>query len=84
MQILADDSGGTFYTTSNLDNLSEVYERVLQDVGRVFSISYQPKNDARDGTWRTIKVEVVGHPELKVPRSDLVTTLSDLCVSKSL
>jgi len=66
MQILADDSGGTFYTTSNLDNLSEVYERVLQDVGRVFSISYQPKNDARDGTWRTIKVEVVGHPELKV------------------
>jgi len=66
MQLLADDSGGTFYTTANLENLNEVYERVMQDVGRVYSIAYEPTNDARDGTWRTIKVEIPSHPELKV------------------
>jgi VWFA-related protein len=66
MQILADDSGGTFYTTANLESLNEVYERVMQDVGRVYSIDYEPSNDARDGTWRTIKVEIPSHPELKV------------------
>jgi VWFA-related protein len=66
MQLLADDSGGTFYTTANLENLNEVYERVMQDVGRVYSLDYSPSNDARDGTWRTIKVEIAGHPELKV------------------
>ena len=66
MQLLADDSGGTFYTTANLESLNEVYERVMQDVGRVYSIDYEPSNDARDGTWRVIKVEIPGHPELKV------------------
>ena len=66
MQLLADESGGTFYTTENLDKLSQVYERVLEDVGRVYSIGYDPKNDKRDGTWREIKVEIPGHPELKV------------------
>jgi VWFA-related protein len=66
MQALADNSGGTFYTTANLDSLNEVYEHVIQDVGSVFSIGYQPKNDKRDGTWRTIKVEIPSHPELKV------------------
>ena len=66
MQLLADDSGGTFYTTANLESLNEVYERVMQDVGRVYSIDYEPSNDARDGTWRMIKVEIPTHPELKV------------------
>jgi VWFA-related protein len=66
MQLLADESGGTFYTTANLDSLNEVYERVLEDVGRVYSLGYQPKNDKRDGTWRSIRVEIPDHPELKV------------------
>ena len=66
MQLLADESGGTFYTTENLDKLSQVYERVLEDVGRVYSIGYDPKNDKRDGTWRTIKVEIPNYPQLKV------------------
>lgn len=66
MQLLADASGGTFYTTANLDNLNQVYERVLKDVGTVYSLGYQPKNDKRDGSWREIKVEAPGHPELKV------------------
>jgi VWFA-related protein len=66
MQLIADESGGTFYTTSNLDNLNEVYERVLQDVGRIYGLGYQPKNEKRDGTWRAIKIEVPNHPELKV------------------
>jgi Ca-activated chloride channel family protein len=66
MQALADNSGGTFYTTANLDSLNEVYEHVIQDVGSVFSLGYQPKNDKRDGAWRTIKVAIPSHPELKV------------------
>jgi VWFA-related protein len=66
MQLLADESGGTLYTTANLDSLNEVYERVLEDVGRVYSLGYQSKNDKRDGTWRSIRVEIPTHPELKV------------------
>jgi Ca-activated chloride channel family protein len=66
MQLIADESGGTLYTTANLDSLNEVYEHVLQDVGRVYSLGYEPKNDKRDGTWRSIRVEVPTHPDLKL------------------
>ncbi len=66
MQLLADESGGTFYTTANLESLNQVYERVLQDVGRVYTLGYQSNNDKRDGTWRSVRVEISGHPDLKV------------------
>jgi Ca-activated chloride channel family protein len=66
LQLLADDSGGVYYAAKDVSNLSEIYERVLKDLGRVYSLGYEPKNSARDGTWRTIRVEIPGHPEIKV------------------
>jgi VWFA-related protein len=66
MQLLADESGGTFYTTANLEKLSEVYERVMQDVGRVYSLGYQPSNQKRDGTWRAVRVELPNYSQLRV------------------
>jgi len=66
LQLLADESGGNYYTTKEIGKLSEVYERVLRDVGRVYSLGYEPTNAKRDGSWRTIKVEIQNHPEIKV------------------
>ena len=66
LQLLANESGGNYYTTKDIGKLSEVYERVLRDVGRVYSLGYEPTNAKRDGSWRTIKVEIPGHPEIKV------------------
>ena len=66
LQLLADESGGNYYTTKDIGKLSEVYERVLRDVGRVYSLGYEPTNAKRDGSWRTIKVEIQNHPEIKV------------------
>ncbi|HTK38370.1 MAG TPA: VWA domain-containing protein, partial [Pyrinomonadaceae bacterium] len=66
LQLLADESGGNYYTTKDVGKLSEVYERVLRDVGRVYSLGYEPANAKRDGSWRTIRVEIPGHPDIKV------------------
>ena len=66
LQLLANESGGNYYTTKDIGKLSEVYERVLRDVGRVYSLGYEPTNAKRDGSWRTIRVEIPGHPEIKV------------------
>jgi len=66
LQLLADESGGNYYTTKDIGKLREVYERVLRDVGRVYSLGYEPTNGKRDGSWRTIKVELPSHPEIKV------------------
>jgi VWFA-related protein len=66
LQLLADESGGNYYTTKDIGKLSEVYERVLKDVGQVYSLGYEPKNPKRDGSWRSIRVEIPSHPDIKV------------------
>jgi VWFA-related protein len=66
LQLLASESGGNYYTADELSDLNEVYGRVLQDMGRVYSLGYEPRDARRDGTWRSIRVELQGHPEIKV------------------
>jgi Ca-activated chloride channel family protein len=59
MQELADAGGGAFYEVEKLQDLAGAYERVVADLGTVYSIGYQPSNHVRDGKWRTIKVDVL-------------------------
>jgi Ca-activated chloride channel family protein len=66
LQLLADESGGNYYAAKEIKQLGKVYEKVMNDVGKVYSLGYEPKNSTRDGRWRSIRVEIVGHPELKV------------------
>ena len=66
LRLLADESGGNYYTADELSDLNEVYGKVLNDMGRVYSLGYEPKDARRDGTWRSIRVEVTGHPEIKI------------------
>ncbi|MDM7922345.1 MAG: VWA domain-containing protein [Pyrinomonadaceae bacterium] len=66
LQLLADESGGNFYRAEELEKLEEVYGRVLKDVGRVYSIGYEPANSRRDGAWRSIRVELPSKPGLRV------------------
>lgn len=66
LHFLADESGGFYYYARKLEDLNGVYKQVLQDLGRVYSIGYTPKNQDRSGEWRTIRVEVPAQPALKV------------------
>src|ERR1035437_1009800 len=66
LQRLADESGGTYYTTKDIGDLRRVYERVMNDMGKVYSLGYEPKNSVRDGRWKNIRVEIPSHPEIKV------------------
>jgi Ca-activated chloride channel family protein len=66
LRLLADESGGNYYTADELSDLNEVYGKVLNDMGRVYSLGYEPKDARRDGTWRSIRVDVPGRPEIKV------------------
>jgi Ca-activated chloride channel homolog len=53
---LADAGGGVFYPVERLEDLSGAYERIVADLGTVYSLSYRPTNRARDGSWRTIRI----------------------------
>lgn len=58
MKELADAGGGGFYECEELKDLAGAYDRVVADLGMVYTLSYRPTNKARDGSWRTIRVNV--------------------------
>src|ERR1041384_867860 len=60
LNLLADESGGTYYRARKLSDLNGVYEAVINDLGKVYSLGYKPTNATRDRTWRWVKVSNPG------------------------
>jgi VWFA-related protein len=58
MKELAEAGGGVFYEVEKLEDLADAYERVVADLGTVYSLSYRPTNKGRDGKWRAIRVAI--------------------------
>lgn len=65
LQYLADQSAGRMYTAKNLEDLSAIYDRVLKDVGTVYSIGFSPSDEITDAKWRRLKVELPTKPGLR-------------------
>jgi VWFA-related protein len=63
--VLAFESGGLYYSARKLEDLNGVYEQVIEDLSKVYSLGYRSTNEKRDGSWRTVDIETPGHPELK-------------------
>ena len=59
---MADVGGGIFYQVERLEDLSGAYERVVADLGTVYSLAYRPSDKSRDGKWRAIRVNVTARP----------------------
>jgi Ca-activated chloride channel family protein len=58
MRELADVGGGAFYECEELKDLAGAYDRVVADLGTLYTLSYRPTNKVRDGSWRAIRVNV--------------------------
>jgi Ca-activated chloride channel family protein len=58
MEEMSEAGGGIFYEVEKLEDLSDAYDRVVADLGTVYSLSYRPTNKLRDGKWRAIRVLV--------------------------
>ena len=58
MKEMADVGGGAFYECEELKDLTGAYDRVVADLGTVYTLSYRPTKKVRDGSWRAIRVNV--------------------------
>jgi Ca-activated chloride channel homolog len=58
MREVAERTGGRQYPVRSLNDLSGVYKQVADDLRSQYSIGYYPANDAHDGRWRKIRVEL--------------------------
>lgn len=66
LNLLALESGGSYYKAKKIADLEGVYEQVINDLGKIYSLGYKPTNPARDNTWRNVRISIAN-------REDLVT-----------
>ncbi len=64
---LAEESDGLYYKAKKIGDLNGVYEQVIDDLGKIYSLGYKPTNALHDGSWRAVNVQIVNRPEL-MPR----------------
>jgi len=64
LRMLADETGGQFYAAKQLKDLNGIYEQIVQDIGNIYSVGYEPKNDQRDRGWRAIEVRIKDRPDI--------------------
>ena len=63
MNDLARVSGGRSFEAATLADARAAFARVAADIGTQYSLGYYPTNKARDGKFRSIKLEVRGLKE---------------------
>lgn len=64
LNLLAQESGGSYYNAKKLSDLNGVYEQVINDLGKVYSLGYTPTNATRDNSWRPVLVSIVNRTDL--------------------
>ena len=58
-------SGGGMYQADSIPSLKEAFGKVAEELARQYSLCYYPSRQARDGTFRRIRV-TVDRPNVKV------------------
>jgi len=64
---IAQASGGLAFFPENVDDVHAICEQVAHDIRHQYTLAYYPSNGARDGTFRTVHVDVIpprGHGKL--------------------
>jgi VWFA-related protein len=73
---LAQASGSRLYRADKLKDLDDVYQQVIGDLGRIYSIGYRPSNTSKDGKWRSVSVQIMD-------RQDVITRAKQGYYSRS-
>ena len=60
MNEIAKASGGRNFLAASLQDAKAAFARVATEIGTQYSLGYYPSDKARDGKFRTIRVEVQG------------------------
>jgi Ca-activated chloride channel homolog len=63
---LAGQSAGSMYYAKKLEDLDDVYNRVLKDVGTVYTLGFTSPELTADNKWHTLRVEVPTIPGVKL------------------
>jgi Ca-activated chloride channel family protein len=60
LKALTQATGGEVYFPSAVDDVNRICTRIAEDIRDQYTIGYYPTDTAKDGTFRQVKVELVG------------------------
>jgi Ca-activated chloride channel homolog len=69
MNDLSRVSGGRSFVAATLADARAAFARVAEDIGTQYSLGYYPTNKARDGKFRSIKLELRGVKDKAIVRA---------------
>ncbi len=58
LRALTAQTGGRVYPCKYLSEIEPAYTQIAAELHTQYSLGYYPKNEKRDGKWRTLKIEV--------------------------
>lgn len=58
--------GGRLYFLRELPTLADVYRHIAENLRAQYTLGYYATESGKRG-WRALRVEVVGHPEVRIP-----------------
>ncbi len=64
LTLLAEESGGRYYKARKIEDLNGVYDQVVGDLAKIYSLGYRPSNSERDGSWRSIQIQIGNRTDL--------------------
>jgi Ca-activated chloride channel homolog len=64
LEELSDDSGGRLFRVDDVDEMSDVAEKISMELRNQYVIGYRPTDLARDGKWRKVRVKINPPPGL--------------------
>ncbi|PYT81084.1 MAG: VWA domain-containing protein [Acidobacteria bacterium] len=59
LEDIAKASGGVAYFPENVEDVHTICQQVAHDIRNQYTLAYYPTNTKRDGTFRTVSVEVI-------------------------
>src|SRR4029078_2646945 len=66
LQTLADNSGGRLFEADSTTNLDSAFAGIAEELRRQYSIGYYPEKPGAPGEHRSIKIQVLQHPNIVV------------------
>ena len=59
---IADQTGGRMYAPRRIEDLSQVYSEIADDLRIQYRVAYNSTNTSRDGRWRKVRVKIKDKP----------------------
>jgi VWFA-related protein len=66
LKMLGEESGGQMYHAKKINDLNGIYERIINDLSKVYSLGYEPSSDNSSGSFHHLTVKLPNHSTLNV------------------